>query len=83
MSEARTYYLVLHRQDRGSGAIAALKSVLTKENADIILQDTGFPVVTRKEDGKKYQITSKKMFEYENTDQSKTLFIICGCKILK
>jgi len=75
----KVYYLVLHEQGR-TGVSAALKSILSKENAQVILQGNGLPVVTRKEDGIKYQVLDKKLFEYDNTDETKTLFIVCNAK---
>lgn len=77
MENKKTYYLVIHEKGR-TGVSAALKSVLSKENAQIILQDKGNATITRKEDGVKYLLLDKKYFEYENTDLSKTLFIICN-----
>ena len=75
MSE-KTYYMVLYDNSKPKGVTFAMPSVLDKENADIMLQ-SGMPTVDRKANGKKYQLTGKRYFNFKNTDGTETLFIIC------
>jgi len=77
-----TYYLVIHENNRPKGVSTALKSILSKESAAVVLQD-GNPVITRKEDGLTYRVTSKKYFEYDGADGVKILFIICDADKVK
>lgn len=76
---SKTYFLVIYENGKPRGVMSALKSILSEENAKVLLQEAN-PMITRKEDGMKYQVTDKKLFEYENTDGSKTIFIICNCQ---
>lgn len=79
---SRTYYLVLFEAGR-TGVTSALKSILSEQSAELILKDVGRPTITRKEDGKKYLIMDKKLFEYKNLDGSITLFIVCNAEKIK
>lgn len=72
----RIFYLVIYDNAiNQTGDSMALKSYLSEANAKILLSDSG-ATITRKECGSKFRITSKKIFEYVNTDGSKTTFIV-------
>lgn len=78
----RTYYLVLYDERFPKGVIHAMPSILDQEAANVLLQDAN-PTIERRKEGRKYQVLSKRMFEYSNLDGSKTLFIICDVKRIK
>ena len=72
----RVYYLVIYDNAKSqTGDSMALKSIISEESAKILLSDSG-ATITRKECGNRFRITSKKVFEYTNTDGTKTTFII-------
>ena len=76
MSDKRIYYLVIYDNAKSvKGDALALKSILSEHSANIVLNDSA-ATITRKECGNQYTITSKKVFEYTNTDGTKTTFII-------
>ena len=73
---AKTYYLVIYDESQQKGVSSALPSVLDEEAAKIMLQDAN-PTVHRKANGRKYQVTSKRLFVYKNLDGTETLSIVC------
>lgn len=79
---SRTYYLVLYEEGKSKGANNAMPTILDEESAKVIMQVAN-PTIERKKEGKKFQVTSKRFFEYNNLDGSKTLFIVCDCVKVK
>lgn len=77
----KTYYLVIYEENKPKNCATALPSILDEETAKILLQQ-GNPTIERKRENKKFQVLNKRFFEYENTDGSKTLFIICDGKLI-
>jgi hypothetical protein len=73
----KSYYLVMYEEGKSKGVIHAYKKVLNEYQTKIILQDAANPTLTIKENGSKYLLTNKRLFEYINTDGTTTLFIIC------
>lgn len=58
----------------GKGLIHAMPSILDEQTAKVMMLEDN-QIVQRKKGGK-FRVTGKRMFEYTNTDGSKTLFII-------
>lgn len=72
----RIYFLVIYdNEKKAKGDALALKSIVSEQSANILLTDPG-ATITRKECGNSYTITSKRVFEYVNTDGTKTTFIV-------
>ncbi len=59
-----------------------MPSVIDEETANILLVDAN-PTIERKKEGKKFQVTQKRLFEYKNPDGTKTLFIVCDANRIK
>lgn len=72
----KTYYLVIYDEALSKGANYAMPSVLDKESAEVILQDA-LPTIDRKKNGRKYQVTQKRLFNYKQPDGTEVLFIVC------
>ena len=81
---SKIYYLVLF-DGKKRGAAAALKSIITEKNANIILQASENPTITRKEDDVSYKILDKFVFQYKNLDEQETIttFIVCQAEKIK
>ncbi len=73
---SKTYYLVIYDKAQQKTANFAMPSILDKESADVLLQDA-LPVIDRKKNGRRYQVTEKRLFNYKQPDGSEVLFIIC------
>lgn len=56
------------------------KSIISEYSANIILQDKGNPTITRKEDGSKWLVMDKRLFEFSSSPEQTTLFIIVDCQ---
>lgn len=78
----KTYYMVLFDDAQAKGVNFAMPSVLTEEDAKLMMEP-GNPTVDRKANGRKYQVNEKMMFNYKNTDGTETLFFICNCSEIK
>lgn len=70
----KTFYLVMFDEAYNKDVIHAMPSILDEESAKVMMQPEN-QIVQRKKGGK-FRVTGKRMFEYTNTDGSKTLFII-------
>jgi hypothetical protein len=68
-----TYIAILYVAGR---SVPVCKTMLSKERADLIMNDPN-PIITDKSTEKDYRVVGKQTFTYNNTDQSKTFFIIC------
>lgn len=79
----KIYYMVLYENGRPTGVNFAMPSVLDEVDSNKMLQP-GMPTIERKANGKKYQVTSKRIFNYKGIDGSDILFIVCdGDEIIK
>jgi len=77
---SKTYFLVIYDVAHQKGVSAAKKSIISEHTADLLLADKGRPTITRKEDGSKYLVIEKRLFEMTNTDGNKILFLVCDCE---
>lgn len=68
-----TYIAILYVAGR---SVPVCKTILPKAKADTIMNDAN-PIITDKATEKDYRVMEKQTFTYNNTDQSKTFFIIC------
>lgn len=78
----KIYYLIIYDNSFPKGVSAAKPSILNEHEARVLFQEQN-PTIERKKENKKYQVTSKRLFEYKNTDGSLTLFIICDADRIK
>jgi len=72
--------MVLFEQGKPKGDASAKKSILSEEVANKILSTSGNVTIKRKEDGEKYEILERRLFEYKQANGETVLFIICDCK---
>lgn len=80
----KTYYLIIYENGKGKGLSNARPSIVDEEKNIKVLLQNGLPTITRYEKGEKliFQATAKRYFEYKNTDDSITLFVVCDADLI-
>lgn len=78
-NNTKTYYLVIYDKSLPKGVNFAMPTILSKEDANVLLQDA-MPIIDRKKNGRRYKVTEKRIFNYHNKDGDETLFIVCDAE---
>lgn len=78
----KTYFLVIYDEKTPKGLAGAMPSVIDEDQANVMMQDAN-PIIYRNKGKRKFQVTEKRMFNYQNADGSETVFIVCDCTRLK
>jgi len=71
---SRVYHLVMFESGKAKGISAAMQKIIPEEDAKKILMESAATIICERGE---FKVSEKRLFELEDKNGNKTLFIIC------